>query len=698
MQTLKVNLSTLLERFNEFEAVEEYGFKNKLTNSVVYLSPRDLKLMMLYIIMEYEGVSDSIQIVDDVVQEDSNDDQLINVSTLRSLVDSSGDLGVYFSANSSTVQERLHLMVLREIKWSGDVEQDYTAIADALAGRVSELYGSEVSITEKIPKFVYVGKIPDYSEYRKLNDLLGEYLHTAIIYYNLGEYSKIRMEIENENRRVQFNHLLQDFSTDKVYTFSSSDRFVGMFLLKSIVDGKATDTDIRFRPVQQKFLQVKELYEWLMSCEYEVFMFSADIVSSNLDMGFYTALILAQKNRGIRVLLRSSGRYDAFMAELLDLQYGDFYSRFRNILDLYKRNTIRVLVNNRGRSSIGVIRDVKLNLRFSGLPLQNVKELIKIDDVGKASIVIDSGSGKTSKLNILTNSEFNKYAAAGFKIQPMNVFQKLLEVFYGDNCPARVGTEFEEYIYTVCRLLDQLVNSYSGHIVARDLACFRVIDTQGKLGSRTYIGCASIDPEAICDVLTLSDEGSMSQNITYKGEMLDINVVDDLPVLKFKRTIDSNILIGFEEKMRSIYEKLDVPVPYGETPILSSKTAPFAGFSLFMAMVYGTSYSTPMELEQNIYSLIQNKEYVREQETAKVMSDEPLAPIYFGMALNRNYAAYKWITPYVLDATTSFGYRQVSGRDSPINIFGGLNLDENYNLWLYPQLFQRHRPTTMEGR
>ena len=169
-------------------------------------------------------------------------------------------------------------------------------------------------------------------------------------------------------------------------------------------------SDIQMRSVKQKFFQILEMYEWVMESPYKVFMFSTDVWELEVDISFYAALILAQQSKHIKVLLRSSAQYDRLMAEIVNLPFADFYSRFRNVYATYKPNTLRLLANNMGRQSIALVRDVNMNLKFSGVSLNNLSEMIKRLDSGEFTIALDSNTTDTTNLDILSNSDFNRYS------------------------------------------------------------------------------------------------------------------------------------------------------------------------------------------------------------------------------------------------------------------------------------------------
>ena len=691
MQALTVNLSDLYSKINSYEVQMDSGFTNKESGEHVYFSPKNLRLMLLYVMQRYFGVSDSFHIIDDMPEAtEEKDDLVISLSDLRDLIDGSASSGMYFTNDKAILLDRLPLLILDGVQISKEIDNSLAIILDAMRTKMMAVMPelTDDELMTKAPKFIYIGEIEDYLTYRDLNAVLSSEYKIVLIYYNLKGFEQNKQTIEYEQMRVQFNHILYGYSDSEVYTFSAKDRFIQMFAGKYHRSGATLESsDIRMRSVKQKFFQILEMYEWVMESPYKVFMFSTDVWELEVDISFYAALILAQQLKHIKVLLRSSAQYDRLMVEIVNLPFADFYSRFRNVYATYKPNTLRLLANNMGRQSIAIVRDVNMNLKFSGVSLNNLSEMIKCPDSGEFTIALDSNTTDTTNLDILSNSDFNRYNAAGFKIRPINVFDALYQVYSAGNDNVQVDREFEGYLYMVCRLMDQLLHNYEKFSTIRDLACFQVSDNSGKL-----------QPEAVCDILTLSDEGGIVQDIRYSGDMLDINVIDDIDSLRFRCGIDSDVQVGILDKIKDIYESAKKEPPDCLENLDQSRIQPLSGFSAFMAMVYSAGVTTHVSLVQDIYNLVQDRAYATGDNLRK-MHDSKLAPIYFGLALTRNWYANKYITPYVLRATTGFGYRQIQEKDSPVNVFGGITLDTNSNMWLYPQLFQHNRPVAgSEGR
>ena len=702
MQALTVNLSDLYSKINSYEVQMDSGFTNKESGEHVYFSSKNLRLMLLYVMQRYFGVSDSFHIIDDMPEAtDEKDDLVISLSDLRDLIDGSASSGMYFTNDKAILLDRLPLLILDDVQISKEIDNSLANILDAMRTKMLAIMPelTDDELMTKAPKFIYIGEIEDYLVYRDLNAALSSEYKIVLIYYNLKGFEQNKQTIEYEQMRVQFSHILYGYSDSEVYTFSAKDRFIQMFAGKYYRGGATLESsDIQMRSVKQKFFQILEMYEWVMESPYKVFMFSTDVWELEVDISFYAALILAQQSKHIKVLLRSSAQYDRLMAEIVNLPFADFYSRFRNVYATYKPNTLRLLANNMGRQSIALVRDVNMNLKFSGVSLNNLSEMIKRLDSGEFTIALDSNTTDTTNLDILSNSDFNRYNAAGFKIRPINVFDALYRVYSGGNGEVPVDREFEGYLYMVCRLMDQLLHNYEKFSTIRDLACFQVSDNSGNLQNKIYIGIGTIQPEAVCDILTLSDEGSIVRDIRYAGDMLDINAIDDIDSLRFRCGIDSDVQVGILDKIKDIYESAKLELPDCLETLDQSRIQPLSGFSAFMAMVHSAGVTTHVSLVQDIYNLMQDKAYASGGSLRK-MHDSKLAPIYFGLALTRNWYAYKYITPYVLRATTSFGYRQVQEKDSPVNVFGGITLDTNSNMWLYPQLFQHNRPVAgSEGR
>lgn len=706
--SISVELSKLLKEMNRYTIDENFGFRELSTDKYVYMSPHNMPLFLMYVIRVCFGVFDCVCVIDDIKAQESEDTDspdtysLCGYQDLVSIIQLSSPYGVYMNVEDSFIPDRHVLMVSEELGGAlGDIGD-----IDVLLQRIEEsvlLYckehidrDMEVDLLNTYgPKYLYAGKLLDYKTFRDLSVVVAEKLGTTLLYYNTEEYEKVRESIETEEKHKRFIHVLRNFSEEEVYQFSSEDRFVKIFSHRPLgSNGEYESSDFPRRSIKDKYFQTLEFYKWIKDQRYKVYVFGNNISMCLLDASFYAALALAEINLGITVLLFNTEVYNRMLADLNNLEFADFTTRFKRVLELYKPGSIRILLDNYGHSNIGVINSFNLGLQFSGVELNSLKRYITETGEGKFVIAMDLFNRHDNSLDILTQDKFNEYNQSKFKIKILNVYEALASAYYGDNLSnlSFVDKSFEEYLYCTCRFLDQILNDYSKTTMVTELACIKVVDTTGELPPKIYVGTGELHPVAMCDVLVLSDEGLYMPNVKYSGRVMDALWIDDLDETTFHREVDGEEKITFIEKIKCIYNSVGKECPESILNLESSRIPPLKDVGLFMAMVYGSGCTTSVSLIQNIYDM-QKSNYLNEECEMPMMFPSKLTPIYFGIALNNNVKSRQYLLPYILEYTTSYGYRQLEYRYSPINIFGGIVLDYGNaeTMWLYPQLFQHHK-------
>lgn len=758
-KNIKVTLGELYSWAKEYQIDRQLGYQRVDDPEIkVYLSPQNLSLFLMYLIYTHCGMfhtatitnlSEAVdaeaaatavftglddasivpeislsEVVDtkDVVDTDADTDETesnlgiepITLNMIKQELDRAHVYGIFIEGADVNVPDRITLVCDETLRLNGTAESICEYVSKWLLEFVKDRIDPAAAIDtlpQCGPVYVYLGKMPDYMTYRELNRKLGDLIGCTILYYNQVEYLESQELIATQDKQVLFERILAGIPSDQVYTFTEDNPFVKIFAtVRQDSMGIWTTTNFESRKMNQRYFQVKEFLDWLSVQKYKVYMFSSNLYRYKLDDSFYAALALHQQNTGVKVLLNNSMAYDTMLTDFVMMEYADFFTRYRTVSGLYKPNTIRVLSNYYGRSEIAVIKSFNLNLKFTGINLAILPNYIKRDSNGRLAIVVDTNVvdfDEWDQNDILTTSRFETLSNSGFDLRCRNVLDALLSAYNNiegtDKGADVVPREFEEFLYLVCRLLDQMLFHYSNFTTIRDLACFvasenNVPEHQRSGISYTYIGVGSMNPYVMCDVLVLSPEGILIQDQKYHGTVLDVNWVDDIKLAKFKKGISDDTELSFTEKIKHIYEQHDVFYDPRILDLSNSRLPAQKGLSLFMSTVYGAGYGIQMVSEQDVFELRQESIYSK-TEVPPLMHTDKLTPIYFGLALPRNYKAYKYLFPYIKEYTTSFGFRQIPYSDSPLNIYGGLLVYGESNLWLFPELFQRHEPykEVMEG-
>lgn len=672
----------------------------------------------------------------------------LDVEALEKDIKRLGEYGIFMNISESQDTESTYLMILSGI----DTNKGSAEIVNEIAVKVTKLLKDLASTSGKAavdwPRYLYVGPFSDYIKYNEVNELLQNY-GTVLSYYSPEGYNLASDQINTKNQQLQFKHIKSKYTEDEQYNFTDQDACIQQLSsFKRLEDGSIGRTDIgSLRGINIVYSSMATFYNDLVggrdadgNCidttgkfkysNKKVFSLSSSACSLIPDPAFYVVLALAQMNYGIKVLIPNYTTYNEIVADLSNLPFADLNSRYHNFRELYESNRLRLFRETSGVFTFGVVRDSALNFSFCGINKIALSKLIQLNGAGEFSIALDLMCTDSSNLDIMTQHNFNTMnGSPDIKLASLDAMQLLIQTVLL-TCPkaesenaevadnAQPNKELlqriEAYAYQVCRLFDQILTGYKRFTTVRDLAAFRVISADGKTSD--YIGIGSMDPEVSGDKVILSEEGIIVTDNKFSGKMIGIENIDDLELIKVGKSTDSqswykplpskNNQDGSEvdeggikeltvvEKIAEIYANANRELNPEVLNLEKGKLSKRKDAILLQCILYGAGISSDITIQQSTQNLVRAIKGTPLVDCQGIK--DLMIPVYIGLTSSMNYNSSRYMLERVLELTNSYGYRRVGPKNSPLNIYGGLNRNSGCNIELQPQLFQRHRKEPVE--
>lgn len=734
VEQLSVNLSEVLGWANEFSRSAEYGFINDTSGEIIYMVPNGISHFILLLIQRKLGVSKMVRVIDDIadIEEETSlldSAEVADISIkfsapeLREILMKNESTGMFLNVSQTSVPDRLAILYSKidGIEEMDEIEDLLDRVEIIVRDYLKEHLGlgladcDEATIKANAPSFIYIGKLCHYSVFERLNEIVMERINIVISYFNSVEYNEIKSALNTKRKMRVFEHILSKYDKSEVLQITKDTPALVKFRREmKLASEVITATDFETRSIRQKFFQLQEMYEWVLSTGCKVVAFDIDIHDLSVDNTMYAALAMLQCNIGLKVLPYRTAVYSNMLESIANMKFSDGFTRIKTVLEMYKRDTIRILSDYCGRKAIAVSKGCTLDLEFSGINVLSLKDYIRRDEAtGELVNILDCHVMEDPAVSLLSSKNFEKLKSAGFEPIPMSAMTVLESLYkqvftrpediqelsiahngkqmtYGPYATR----DFENFIYICCRIIDQLANKFTTVSTLKDTICFVLRDVKGESSNASYIGSFNMNPVMTCDVVVLAEGGILIEDVKYSGTVLDPNWIDDLTDITFgDETVEDADRKSFIDQMHNVFEQNGRPIP--TATLEDSRFSPKQGKELLMCMLHEACSTTSVDVFQDIYKMVQEPAYAIENDL-RCISDLFITPLLLGLVIPRNDKAYQYLTPHILKYTESYGYRLLKSKDSPVNIFGGVNVNDSFNMWLYTELFQKHEKSAAE--
>lgn len=585
-------------------------------NSRVHTGTANILYMLLYILVKNWGnqryflLDSSEGVVLPTIDDYDNLSTILNPESMLGMEAELKTYGIYLEDAASMLHDFKSTLVILNTRDVSSADMLCLALKTKLANLLP--MDAKETLDSISPEFLYIEGITDYKHYRELSARLNRFGCTSILLYvDSASYVQQIDQIKHEQMVSAYMKML---GNQKYLSFTEQSPWV-----QQLSDRLGVPT----------FDTVKRAYEYIINLPENLFI----IDSMSFPAAAIEVLALAyctHHKQSIFNYAFADAVYNAWCKKFFARDFAYLDSRIKAISEQYIPEIVSVHL---GSPSSSIIRCnyLQLNLAFKLADADDLLSFLKVTD-DDVLIAIESDVKHTpvkiyNQRQLDLDATFIKDGLETYRYDYDNIIS-----FLERRHPNLTLRQTEHFIYSLLRLMEQLMESYSTIHTIYDILVVEDLETGKHL-----IGLGSMDPEVNCDIIQMGSICCVIPDKILKPSFLDIYSIFDL----------TNLL----PNIKRAYEDSNMQPP----KLKVSKYILDKQYLVDMAIYH---IATGYEQESTQY---------------KNITGIDARPIDLRVADNRNILLAREFLPFASQYIQSYGLRLLKPETAPITIYGGIN-------------------------